>query len=62
MGVDEKAFRKRHNYVTVVFDLINSTVEHVADERKAESLEAYYLWFTREQLEKGVTKASIAIS
>ncbi len=48
--------------MTVVFDLINSTVEHVADERKAESLEAYYLWFTREQLEKGVTKASIAIS
>lgn len=52
IGVDEKAFRKGHDYVTVVCDLINSTVEHVADERKAGSLEEYYLQFTREQLER----------
>jgi len=50
LGVDEKAFRKGHDYVTVACDLIGSTVEYVADERKAESLEGYYLQFTKEQL------------
>lgn len=48
LGVDDKAFRKGHDYVTVVCDLINSTVQHVPDERKAKSLEVYYLRFTRE--------------
>ena len=52
LGVDEKAFRKGHDYVTVVCDLIGSTVEYVADERKAESLEGYYLQFTKAQLER----------
>jgi transposase len=51
LGVDEKAFRKGHDYVTVVCDLMGGTVEYVADERKAESLEGYYLRFTREALE-----------
>ena len=37
--VDEKAFRKGHDYMTIVCDLIGSTVEYVAEERKAESLE-----------------------
>jgi len=50
LGLDEKAFRKGHDNVTVVCDLIGSTVESVADERKAESLEGYYLQFTQEQL------------
>lgn len=52
LGVDEKAFRKGHDYVTVVCDLIGSTVEYVADERKIESLEGYYLQFTKDQLER----------
>jgi transposase len=42
MGVDEKAFRKGHNYVTVVCDLERSTVEHVAEDRTTESLAGYY--------------------
>lgn len=40
IGVDETAFRKGHDYVTVVSD--GATVLHVADERKQASLEGYY--------------------
>jgi transposase len=42
LGVDEKAFRKGHSYMTVVCDLERSTVEYVGDDRTAESLAAYY--------------------
>lgn len=42
LGVDETAFQKRHEYVTVVTDLDSSTVLYVADDRKAESLTKYY--------------------
>lgn len=50
VGVDEKAAGKGHDYVTVVSDLDHSTVEHVADERKRESLDGYFERFTPEQL------------
>ena len=49
IGVDEKAFRKGHRYHTVVCDLARSTVEFVAEERKTESLAAYYRQLTDEQ-------------
>lgn len=39
IGVDEKAFKKGHSYMTVVCDLLRGTVEHVAEERKKTSLE-----------------------
>jgi len=42
LGVDEKAFRKGHSYMTVVCDLDRSTVEYVSEERTAESLASYY--------------------
>ncbi len=42
IGVDETAFRKRHDYVTVVSDQDNGTVLHVADDRSLESLGGYY--------------------
>ena len=42
LGVDEKAFRKGHQYMTVVCDLERSTVEHIGEDRKAESLVAFY--------------------
>ncbi|HKV45292.1 MAG TPA: ISL3 family transposase [bacterium] len=42
LGVDEKAFRKGHRSHTVVCDLERSTVEFVAEDRKTESLAAYY--------------------
>lgn len=38
--------------MTIVCDLIGSTVEYMVEERKAESLEGYYRQFTLEQLEQ----------
>lgn len=49
MGVDETSFQKRHEYVTVVTDLDDSKVLYVADDRKAESLAAFYRQLTPAQ-------------
>jgi transposase len=49
MGVDEKAFRKGHSYLTVVCDLERSTVEHVSEDRTTESLKSYYASLTGPQ-------------
>jgi transposase len=51
LGVDEKAFRKGHSYMTVVCDLERSTVEYVAENRKAESLAGYYQRLSPTQME-----------
>jgi len=51
IGVDEKAFRKGHRYHTIVCDLERSTVECVAEERRTDSLAAYYQALTDEQRE-----------
>jgi transposase len=50
VGVDEKAFRKGHSYMTVVCDLERSTVEYVAEERTAASLAGYFQGLSPEQL------------
>jgi len=50
IGVDEKAFRKGHDYMTVVCDSIRGTVEHVADDRKTTSLEEYFDTLNEEQI------------
>ena len=42
IGVDETAFQKRHEYVTVVCDLERERVLHVADEHKESSLAEFY--------------------
>lgn len=42
LGVDEKAVAKGHSYVTVVCDLDQGTVEHLANDRKKSSLDGYY--------------------
>lgn len=42
VGVDETAFQKRHEYVTIVHDLEAEVVVHVADDRKQEALEGYF--------------------
>jgi len=52
LGVDEKAFAKRHHYVTLVYDLKAKTVEHVVDDRGRESLADYYVQYHPEDLEK----------
>ncbi len=49
LGVDEKSFLKRHQYVSVVVDLDRACVLHVADDRKAESLVPYFAGLTPEQ-------------
>lgn len=49
IGVDEKAFRKGHSYMTVVCDLEAGTVEHVAEERTTQSLGEYFASLTDEQ-------------
>jgi transposase len=50
IGVDEKAVRKGHNYLTLVCDLERSTVEHVADDRKRTSLDGYFEQFSPGEL------------
>jgi len=42
IGVDEKAAAKGHKYLTLVCDLDEGTVEYVSEDRKQQSLEAYY--------------------
>ena len=49
IGVDEKAVAKGHAYMTIVSDLERGTVEYVADERKQESLGAYFRGLSAEQ-------------
>lgn len=50
LGVDEKAVAKGHQYVTLVCDLQQSTVEYIAPDREKTSLDAYYASLSPEQL------------
>jgi transposase len=52
IGVDETSFQKRHEYVTIVTNLEGTTVVHVADDRRAESLAAYFEKLTPDQRAK----------
>ncbi|MGE3977290.1 MAG: ISL3 family transposase [Nitrospira sp.] len=49
VGVDEKAAAKGHRSLTLVCDLDEGTVEHIAEDRKQESLDRYYAGLTQEQ-------------
>lgn len=49
IGVDEKAIAKGHQYMTLVCDLDEATVEYVGDDRKEESLTAYFKAFGTER-------------
>jgi transposase len=51
LGVDEKAFRKGHSYLTVVCDLERSTVQYVSEDRTADSLSGYYAALSQTQRE-----------
>ena len=42
IGVDEKAARKGHSYLTLVYDIAGGTVEYIADDRKQTSLDGYF--------------------
>lgn len=49
IGVDEKAFRKGHQYHTIVCDLEAATVDFVTPDRRTESLATYYDTLTEAQ-------------
>ena len=50
MGVDEKAFRKGHSYLTLVNDLVRGRVLYVAEERRQSSLDGFWETLTAEQI------------
>ena len=50
VGVDEKAFRKGHGYLTLVNDLVRGRVLYVAEERKQSSLDGFWERLTAEQI------------
>jgi transposase len=47
--VDEKAARKGHSYLTLVYDIAGGTVEYIADDRKQASLDPYFESFSPEE-------------
>lgn len=49
IGVDEKAFKKGHSYMTVVCDAQEGCVEYVAEERTAEALSGFWQSLSEEQ-------------
>ena len=49
IGVDEKAFRKGHSYMTVDNDIDRGTVEFVTEDREKASLQRYFAGLTDEQ-------------
>lgn len=51
LGVDETAFKKRHDYVTIVSDQEEGTVLHVGNDRKKATLKGWYKSLTEEQRE-----------
>jgi len=55
IGVDEKAFRKGHSYLTLVNDLVRGRVLHVAEDLKQSTLLGFRETLTEEQI--GVIEA-----
>ena len=51
LDVDERAFRKRHDYVTVVSDPGTRVVIHLCDDMKKESLKQFFASLSEEQRE-----------
>ncbi len=49
IGIDEKAFRKGHRYLTLVYDHQHSRVLYVADERKEASLAGFWAMLSPDQ-------------
>ncbi|MGH9122735.1 MAG: ISL3 family transposase [Acidimicrobiales bacterium] len=54
IGVDEKAARKGHSYLTLVYSIADGTVEYIADDRTKESLDGYFEGFSAEE-RSGIT-------
>ena len=58
IGIDEKSFLKRHQYVSIVVDLDEPRVLHVADDRRAESLVPYFQGLTEAE-RTGITAVAM---
>jgi transposase len=52
IGVDETAFKKRHDYVTIVSDQEKGIVIHVGQDRKKANLKAWYGGLSKKQRRK----------
>jgi transposase len=50
IGIDEKAFRKGHDYVSVLYDLDNSTVEAISDGHDTDAGIACFSQLSKEQI------------
>ncbi len=50
LGIDETAFRKRHDYVTIVSDQDKGIVLHVGQDRKKADLTAWYAQLSKAQI------------
>ena len=50
VGVDEKAFRKGHSYLTLANDLMRARVLYEAEDRKQSSLDGFWETLTAEQI------------
>jgi len=51
IGIDEKAFRKGQNYITMIYDLDNSTVEAISDGNDTESGNQCFSQLSQDQLD-----------
>ena len=51
IGIDEKAFRKKHKYITLIYDLDRSTVEAISDGNDTEAGNACFSQLSEEQLD-----------
>ncbi len=49
LGIDETAFKKRHDYVTIISDPEAGIVLHVGQDRKKASLKSWYSGLSKEQ-------------
>lgn len=58
IGIDEKSFRRRHRYATLVNDIVDGHVLYVAEGRSRESLEPFY----REELTTAARENLAAIA
>ncbi len=49
LGIDEKAAKRRHVYFTIFSDLTTGTVEHISDERTADSVKGFFATLSEEK-------------
>jgi len=61
VGIDEKAFRKGHNYITMIYDIDNSTVEAISDGNDTDSGNECFPQLSDEQI-RGVEAIAMDMS